>query len=52
MSEYAIQLNNITKLYRLYNSPIDRLKEILSDGRKSYGKSFYALKDINCFKRY
>lgn len=47
MSEYAIQLNNITKLYRLYNSPIDRLKEILSDGRKSYGKSFYALKNIN-----
>ena len=46
MSEYAIQLNSITKLYRLYNNPLDRLKEILSDGRKSYGKSFYALRNI------
>lgn len=47
MSEYAVQLNNITKLYRLYNNPFERLKEILTDGRKSYGKSFYALKNIS-----
>lgn len=43
----VIQTNHIAKIYRLYNSPKDRLKESLHPRRKRYHREFYALKDIN-----
>ena len=45
--DIAVKLQNISKVYRLYNKPIDRLKEALHPLKKKYHKEFYALKDIN-----
>ncbi|MEO1427520.1 MAG: ABC transporter ATP-binding protein [Cyanobacteria bacterium J06633_8] len=44
--EVAISLKNISKCYKRYTRPVDRLKEILLPG-KSYAQDFWALKDIN-----
>ena len=41
-----IELQNITKIYNLYQKPIDRLKEVFSFSNKSYHTPFYALKNI------
>jgi len=43
----AISVKNLTKIYNLYDSPKDRLKEALNPFKKSYHHIFYALKDIN-----
>jgi len=43
----AIKVQNLTKVYPLYNSPRDRLKEALHPFRKKYHHDFYALKDIS-----
>jgi len=45
--DIAIKLQNISKVYKLYDKPIDRLKEALHPLKKQYHKDFYALKDIN-----
>lgn len=49
--EYAIEIKNLSKVYKLYNKPIDRLKETLSITHKSYHSDFYALNNINLFIR-
>ena len=41
--KYAVEVKNVTKIYRLYDKPIDRLKESLSVSHKEYHKDFYAL---------
>ena len=46
MTDIAIALTNISKCYRRYNHPSDRLKELLFPQR-SYAQDFWALKDIN-----
>ena len=38
--EYAIRVQDVTKVYRLYDKPIDRLKESLSLSHKNYHKDF------------
>jgi lipopolysaccharide transport system ATP-binding protein len=43
----AVSLQNISKVYKLYDKPIDRLKESLNPFKKKYHKDFYALKNIN-----
>jgi ABC-type polysaccharide/polyol phosphate transport system ATPase subunit len=43
----AVKLQNISKVYKLYNKPVDRLKESLHPLKKKYHKEFYALKNIN-----
>lgn len=43
----AISVKNLSKVYNLYEKPIDRLKETLSLSKKIYHKSFYALNDIS-----
>lgn len=45
--EYAIEVKDVTKVYRLYEKPIDRLKESLSLTHKSYHKDFFALNQIS-----
>ncbi len=47
MKPYAIRISNLSKVYNLYNRPIDRLKETVSFTKRKYGKEFYALNDIN-----
>lgn len=45
--EIAIKVENLTKIYKLYNSPQDRLKEALNPLRKKYHKDFYALNNVS-----
>ena len=46
-NEYAIQVQDLSKIYKLYDKPIDRLKESLSLTHKNYHKDFFALSDIS-----
>lgn len=43
----AIEVNNLTKIYRLYTSPRDRLREIISLNGKKFHHEFYALNDVS-----
>lgn len=43
----VIEVKDVTKIYRLYDKPIDRLKESLSIRRKGYHKDFFALSNIS-----
>ncbi len=43
----AIRLEHVTKAYKLYHHPGDRLKEILHCGRKKCHQDYCALQDIN-----
>ncbi|MGL4546577.1 ABC transporter ATP-binding protein [Eubacterium aggregans] len=47
MSEKAIKVDNISKVYHLYEKPKDRLKETFSLSRKKYHDDFYALNNIS-----
>ncbi len=43
----AIKVDQVTKIYRLFDRPIDRLKESLNPFHKEYHKKFYALNEIS-----
>ncbi|MCF8567860.1 ABC transporter ATP-binding protein [Alicyclobacillus tolerans] len=43
----VIRVENVGKSYNIYEKPQDRLKQLLSMGRKKYFKEFWALKDIS-----
>ena len=45
--DIAIKVENLSKVYKLYNAPIDRLKESLHFRGKKYHKDFYALNDVS-----
>lgn len=47
MSNIVIKVENLTKIYHLYEKPTDRLKESLNPFRKKYHKDFYALNDVS-----
>lgn len=47
MSEYTIKINEISKIYKLYSKPTDRIKEALSITKKKYHQKFYALDGIS-----
>ena len=42
-----ISVQGISKLYRSYDSPVGRLKEILLRGQRKYHRDFWALRDIS-----
>ncbi len=46
-SDVVIDVKDVTKIYRLYDQPIDRLKEAISVTHKNYHRDFYALNHIN-----
>ena len=43
----AIQVDHVTKVYKLFDKPIDRLKESLRPGHREYHKKFYALNEVS-----
>lgn len=43
----AVAVNNVSKLYKLYAHPKDRLKETLDLWHRSFHTAFYALKDVS-----
>ena len=46
-SKNAIEIRNLSKMYKLYNRPLDRLRDSLGLCRKKLYKEHYALRDIN-----
>lgn len=46
-NESTIIINSVSKVYRLYSSKMDFVKEILNPFRKIYHKKYYALKEIS-----
>src|SRR5271169_4397552 len=47
MSNITIRVEELTKIYKLYAKPVDRLKETISPFRRRYHREFFALKDIS-----
>jgi ABC-type polysaccharide/polyol phosphate transport system ATPase subunit len=47
MNDWAVKVNNITKNYKLYSKPFDRLKEALHPFKKKFHNDFCALNDIS-----
>ena len=47
MSDVAIQVSHVSKLYKLYDKPMDRLKESLGLTRHKKYKEHYALNDLS-----
>lgn len=47
MEESAILVEHVNKIYKLYDKPIDRLKESLGLSKKKKYKEHYALKDVS-----
>ncbi len=44
---YAVEAQHLTKVYRMYADPKDRLKEYLLRGRRKYHQEFWALRDVS-----
>lgn len=49
--EIIVSVEHLSKCYKLYNKPVERMKEALSLTRKCYHRDYYALSDIS-FKVY
>ena len=47
MDNIAIEVKDLSKIYKLYQKPSDRLKESLNPSKKKYHEDFYALSDIS-----
>ena len=46
-NDIAIKIENLSKIYKIFDKPIDRMKEALHPFHKRYSKDFYALKNIS-----
>ena len=55
MSDIAISVNNVSKMYKLYDRPMDRLKESLGLTRKKKYKEHFAafqqISDLSIYSR-
>lgn len=47
MEEISIKIKNLSKVYKLYDKPIDRLKESITPFKKKYHRDFYALNNVS-----
>ena len=47
MSEIAISINHLSKVYKLYDKPVDRLKESLGLTKQKKYREHYALRDVS-----
>ena len=43
----AIEVNHVSKIYKLFDKPFDKVKESFSITKKKHYQEFYALKDIS-----
>ena len=46
MNEVVIKVKSVTKVYRLYDSPVDRLKEALHPFGKKFHREFFAVRNL------
>ena len=47
MNDTAIKVEQLSKVYKLYDNHLDRLKEAVHPKRKKYHRDFYALNDLS-----
>ncbi|MBW2660368.1 MAG: ABC transporter ATP-binding protein, partial [Deltaproteobacteria bacterium] len=47
VTDLAVRLSNINKIYHLYENPQDRIKEVLNPFNKNYHHDFYAINDVS-----
>ena len=45
--DIAIRVEGLSKVYKIYNTPMDRMKEALHPFHKRYSSDFYALQDVS-----
>lgn len=45
--EIKINVENVTKIYKMYNSPMDKMREAFSLTNKNFHSEFYALTDLS-----
>lgn len=46
-SDLAISVKNVSKVYDIYERPVDRLKQMFWPGSRAFHDEFWALRDIN-----
>lgn len=46
-TEYKIQVNHISKIFKMYNTPMDKMREALSISGKILHSDFYAVTDLS-----
>lgn len=47
MKRSVISVKNLSKVYKLYSTPMDRFREALNPWKKKYHKEFFALNDLS-----
>lgn len=47
MEEIAIKVDRVSKIYRLYDKPADRVRDALGFGKKKRYKEHFALNDVS-----
>ena len=47
MNDFALEVKQVTKEYKLYETELDRLKEAFHPLKKCYHKNFFALKNVD-----
>jgi lipopolysaccharide transport system ATP-binding protein len=46
-SDVSVRIDRLSKAYRVYAKPVDRLKQALWRGRRRYYREFWALRDLS-----
>ncbi|WP_067223340.1 GNAT family N-acetyltransferase [Marinomonas gallaica] len=46
-SDFSLNVDQLSKTYHLYDAPVDRLKQMLSRGKRQYFQEFQALKSLS-----
>lgn len=46
-ADIAISVRNVSKMYRIYDRPQDRLKQMVWRGKREFGRQFWALQEIS-----
>lgn len=47
MQQVTIKVENVSKIYKIYNDPKDRFREAVQKGKKEYGRDHYALDNVS-----
>ena len=47
MNDVVIKAEHLSKIYKIYENNIDRLKEAFHPFHKRYSKDFFALQDVS-----
>lgn len=45
--DWAIKIEHLSKVYKIFDKPTDRVKEAFNPFRKRYSRDFYALNDVS-----